>query len=276
MADELSDKVAAWLTKSGFPLEMKMAAACTSAGFDVAQGIYYVDPETSTARETDILASKEHVSAEAWMRFFVVIECKADRDAPWVLFPRLGGQLPPRDRILRLTMPRTTVPLMARLARRGDFVAAAAFASSPVPAYGVARALKEGTDHAYAAAMSVAKASAAIMEEATKNAAGEDTFDVIWPVIVTEAPLFEARLSTTNDVEVTSVERGLLGWRHPIAGRGVPAIDIVHASAVQAFLRDLNAVADLLLFNTTVEQHQVLVKRQENARKVSPPEQPGR
>jgi len=38
----------------------------------------------------------------------------------------------------------------------------------------------------------------------------EETFDIIWPVIITEAPLFEARLSAEGDIVTEPVTRGVL------------------------------------------------------------------
>jgi hypothetical protein len=271
MSEDFNTRVIAWLTKTGFPLEMRMAAACASIGFDVTQSIYYVDSETHEARETDILATKEEVSGAAWMRFFVVIECKAAKDAPWILFPRQAGTTDPAQRIRALTFPRLTSPLIARLSRRGDIRDSPAFASSPVPSYGMVQALREKPDHAFAASMSIAKAAAAILEEVGKNSEEEETFDIIWPVIITEAPLFEARLSGDGHIVVESVPRGVLAWRHPTAGRGIPLIDVVTVDAAIPFLKDLHSAAELILHNTTAEQAQVLDQRERNAMRAAPP-----
>ena len=79
MTKDLHRKVVAALTKSGFPLEMRIAAVCAEAGFEVQQRTYYIDQETGAPREIDIVASLDHMSNTSWLRFSLVIECKARR-----------------------------------------------------------------------------------------------------------------------------------------------------------------------------------------------------
>src|SRR5688572_7290281 len=81
------DRVATWLHRTGFPFEMRIAAAWERAGFDITQSVYYLDPESSAAREADILASRENLTESAWLRLTCIVECKAREDSGWVLFP---------------------------------------------------------------------------------------------------------------------------------------------------------------------------------------------
>ena len=271
MTDDLRDKVASWLTQSGFPLEMRLAAEWERAEFDVSQSVYYVDPETATARETDIVASKENVASDAYLRFFCVVECKSGREAPWVLFPRRGLPLNPPSRILALAAPRLTRAYLVRISRRLDITSLAAFTSTHPPAYGMVQAIREKPDHAYTALMSVSKASAALLEEVSRNPPGDDSLEIVWPIVVTEAPLFEAQLSASGQLKIERVERGTVMWRHPTAGRGISAIEVVHAEAAAAFIGEVKTAVDLILWNTDAESSSTIAKRRENAAKLGKP-----
>lgn len=259
---DLTESVAAWLTKSGFPLELRVAAEWQRAGFDVTQSVYYIDPETSAARETDVIASRDNLTEDSWLRWFFVVECKSGRDAPWVMFPRRGPPLEPKYRILMLPASVRTRPYLARIARRSDVRALAAFQSDHSPAYGMVQALREKPDHAYTAMMSVAKAAAAILDDLSSNADIDEAFEIVSPVIITEAPLFEAQLSPNGDIEVQPIERGTLLWRHPIAGKGVATIDIIHADNAPSYIAQMKEASSLILYNTSQEASKALEVRQ--------------
>jgi hypothetical protein len=268
--DELTGKVTSWLAKTGFPLEMRTAAQWEAAGFDVTQSVYFIDPETSEARETDIVASLENVGSNAWLRWFYVIECKAAREAPWVLFTKPGQPLPPASRIRMLGAGRGTRPYLSRIARRLDVKELDAFKSEQAPAYGMVQALREQPDHAFAAMMSIAKAAEAVLKQVSANSEGEESLEIVWPVIITEAPLFRVSLTKAGDIEAIPVNKATLLWRHPIAGQGLSAIDIVRAEVAEAFIASAKKAVELILYNTDMEAGATLQKRRENAAKVQP------
>jgi hypothetical protein len=124
------------------------------------------------------------------------------------------------------------------------------------------------TDHAYAAVMSVSKATSAVLEQMGSD---EDSFELIWPVIVTEAPLFEAQLSASGELDVQPVDRATFLWRHPAAGRWATAIDVVHADAAATLIQEIKDAVDLILWNTSSEASQALAKRKELAAKLRQP-----
>jgi hypothetical protein len=260
---ELTDKVAAWLSKSGFPLEMRVAAQWEGAGFEVSQGAYYIDSESNVARETDIVASMTNVDSEAWARWITVVECKSDRSAPWVLFGGRGRPLDAKARLRAMGATRQTQSYLVRVSRRDDVANLAAFRSDRPAAYGMIQALREGhTDHAYAAVMSVAKAASYFLHEFSKDSVGDETLEMVWPVIITEAPLLEARLSPSNEIEVDEIDQGTLVWRHPTAGKGIAMIDIVRAQIAPQYIKSIKSAAELLLFETQSEIAQVVELRE--------------
>ena len=264
MPGSLEDNLKAWLTESGFPLEMRVAATWEAAGFGISQGVYFVDPETSTARETDVLAAKENFVGAGALTFIVVVECKGGPDGAWILFPRSGGPIPARTRVVRLGTIRANRPYLSRIARRADVQAHPAFASSRQPAYGLVHALRDKKpDLAYAALMSVAKASVAILKEITSEA-DDDMFQVVWPVIVTETPLYEAHLTPAHEIELERVSRGQVVWRHPVVSADLFVIDVVHMADLNAYVSEVGSAADLLLYNTEQELAETVEKRRAN------------
>jgi hypothetical protein len=262
---DLTAKVIEGLRKSGFPFEMRMASLWLSSGFEVNQGTYYLDPETATPRETDIVAAMENVTSEPWIRWFCVVECKAGREAPWVLFPRHGKPLTGRERVQHAGGPRGSGGYRSRIARRLDIENLPLFNSDRAPAYGIAQVLRSGQDVPYAALMSVTNAAAAVARD-METATGDDTIDIIWPVVMTEAPLFEARLSSAGDLEVEPVSRGTIRWHHPTASRITPAIDIVHVDAAAVYVADVREAAQLILHNTETEATLALRTRQQQSK----------
>lgn len=262
MTDNPKGQVAAYLKKSGFPLEMRVAGEWEKAGFDVSQGVYYLDPETATARETDIVATKENLTNHAWLRFFAVVECKSSRE-PWVLFPRRGPPLKPRPRIQAISVGPLTGPYLSRISSRSDIAGLAVFMSEQRPAYGMVQARSDKPDQAYSALMSVSKSAAALLQELMSSSEVEESLELVWPMIITEAPLFEAELSTSGDLNIEPIKRGTLMWRHPTAGRGIRAIDVVHADAVASFISEVKQAVDLIFYNTEVEASRSMAKRRE-------------
>jgi hypothetical protein len=77
-----------------------------------------------------------------------------------------------------------------------------------------------GKDDAYDAASKVAKAAAAIAVQYDSDAsARQKLFEIVFPIIVVEGPLFEAYLQDNADICVTEVASGTLIWRNPFSGQ---------------------------------------------------------
>ncbi len=81
----LSSKVRKWLEKQGYSLEMRVAQAFERAGFDVSQSSYYLDPESHSLREIDVVASTRCRIGSMWISVALFVECKYAHK-PWVVF----------------------------------------------------------------------------------------------------------------------------------------------------------------------------------------------
>ena len=87
--DGILNHVKKFLEGSGYPLEMQVGRAFARKGFFVEQARHYVDVNTDTLRETDVIAVSQRATSlnagMAWVELRLVIECKHS-DKPWLLF----------------------------------------------------------------------------------------------------------------------------------------------------------------------------------------------
>ncbi len=92
--ENLEKAIRGWLSKQGYPLEMRTARSFINSGFGVRQGWQYDDPETGKPREQDVLVTHQIVEQNILV-FQVIIECKKS-PYPFVAFtygPRLSKSM---------------------------------------------------------------------------------------------------------------------------------------------------------------------------------------
>lgn len=95
MNDDLAHKVSEWLTKTGYPLEMRVAQLARKAGpMWVDQSRNYYDASSGKVRETDVVVAWGQRQARGGSVVVLTIECKS-KPAPWVVFD--DGQPPTMD-----------------------------------------------------------------------------------------------------------------------------------------------------------------------------------
>jgi hypothetical protein len=70
---------------------------------------------------------------------------------------------------------------------------------------------------------------------------------VLFPVVVTDAPLFECYLDDASAPALHAVERGLLAWRHPLSTKAHTLVDIVSPGQLASFAREALTTATNLL-----------------------------
>jgi hypothetical protein len=249
---DLQDQILQWLGGEGYPLEMRVAAAFQALEFGVAQGVYYSDPEKTTWRETDVHAFEEELYPEITVRVSFVVECKTSRDHPWLVFIAAGGALLSRAH-LRFT-PTTEIgrPFPVRLMRRAEILALPLFGDESSSGYGVVQALGKN-DQSYPAVMSVSKAAVALAAETDRYSGVDPVLELVFPVIVVDAPLFECRLGSDGEPELTRVKRANLLWNNPAIGRGRTAIDVVSAEILEEYVSAAVESARYILKNSHEE-----------------------
>jgi hypothetical protein len=87
-AKNLSTTVKTWLENQRYPLEMSVASEFYKHGFSVKQSSYYIYPETGKSREIDVMAAKSLFTGNYSAKIRFVVECKASKKKPWVIFSR--------------------------------------------------------------------------------------------------------------------------------------------------------------------------------------------
>jgi hypothetical protein len=84
--ESLEERVLATLRKSGYPLELRVAAELRRTGaYYVAHTRHYVDKVTKKVREIDVVACWRAERRDHTVYVYLVIECK-NKPSPWVVF----------------------------------------------------------------------------------------------------------------------------------------------------------------------------------------------
>ncbi len=214
----LIDNVTKWLGDNGYPLEMEVARILELTGFSVVQSDYYMDLESDTQRETDVVAYEEFQDENCRAIFSLVIECKSGKGKPWVLFTK-AANYPIELSITRRAASREGNILLNALSSSDEIQALSLFNLPERTGYGLTVALgKTNKDWAYDALMSVCKASIGLLNR-IGNVAENTLIPFAWPIIVIEAPLFESYINNEGAVITEEINKGLLIWRNPVIQR---------------------------------------------------------
>lgn len=211
MQDETTaDAVRRWLTQAGVPLEFRTALAFRKGGaFDVEHARYYIDVDTGTLRETDVVASFCNglgfaTTQDVMLR--VVVECKSAKD-PWVAF--LGDDVPAyRSGVEQL---RTFEVVQQGGYDRDKIVSlydTPVVASVERYAYQVKTMGKGKEDPAYGATRQVMAAVRGLRADVPETTRTSAVYFV--PVIVTAGPLFTCRPGPDGEPVLAQADRVLL------------------------------------------------------------------
>lgn len=276
-----------WFQKQGYSLEMRVARVFRDAGFSVSQFESYVDPESGTAREIDVVASVSREVAGILASAALLMECKhcprpwvmltsPKRTGPFYCFSRiLQGNFEVREwREYRTLQGRLLARMLVSLGRAEtsglDF-----FCMPERPAYRIVEAHKDRQrekDNAYGAVMQAQTSATAhdrrtemIFEETVRaytqwvyeDVGGTTDFrlfsSVAFPVVVAEGRMFECCLDANGDVELSETNTGtvLVPSKERLdRGNTVSydsAIRVVTESAVESFAAQSKKALDALL-----------------------------
>jgi len=254
MPKDLNSSVAGWLREQGYPLEMATAWAAKEHGFDVSQSDYYIDPDSSEAREIDVVASRRAFIPKYSIAYHLFIECKSGVSKPWLLFTTAneyhgaGGEFDAvkmsaitsavicnqyaDDLLFQFTIDRRFSNLFPRIDVAPDL------------GYGVSQAFTNGTDVPYKALMSSVKAAIYHVKQFGERFL-TTPFEIAVPVIVIDAPLLSVSYSPGSpDLEIKEIDHGVLLWKHMVARRSRMGVYIVQGHALDRFLASCQTSAD--------------------------------
>lgn len=253
----MEDRIRKWLEEQGYPLEMRTAAALRDAGFRPIQSDYYRDIESQDWREIDVIGEQtweKRQTGSCNVRIMFVIECKASRDKPWLLFTSSKSSIAGPARIVQ----RVSTPLghawLSSICQRQEIQDLLLFSVTETPAYGITQAFSSGADVTYAAAIGAAKAAIAYAHGTRVGSRQlEDWAVIIFPMIVTEARLFSCSYDETAEgrINIEEVKSGDLLWRNPLSEHPHTIIKVLTANYLNEYLRAASESAVHLVEKTT-------------------------
>jgi hypothetical protein len=255
MTDDLEQKIRTWLTRQGYPLEMRAARAFRgvswqsdeSAGdqpkdsrWEADQSVYYKNSEGKW-REIDVEATirQAYPGTKPWraFEFIAVLECKSNTSKPWVVFsneatagPSIWGvESRAANSIGRLFL--SEISFLADM--EYDF-----FKVGEHTGYAAVRAFEEGNqDQAYAAVSSIVDAA----QHRCRFDGNEHTARcrIVFPIIVTAAPVFECYLDEHNIEQIEPRDSITLYSDARVPGRQYSVIEIVREQALLRYIERL-------------------------------------
>jgi len=237
---------------------MRVADSFARAGFHVIQSEYYSDPRTNAPREIDLYASLQRDVARTFFRLAIFAECKSGKSKPWIVFASPRVSMADRARVVQRSSTMMGHSWLREISLRKDVSELPIFQLPETPGYGVAAAFTEGgVDIPYAAIMGAASAADSDAQAGDKSPRGL-FFSVHFPLVITDAPLFVCSLGNGRTPEVERVDKAVLAWRNPAYGLPHCIVHVVHASAIDAFVKQTMADFVFLLSQTEKEIERVL------------------
>jgi hypothetical protein len=255
--DDLENRLRAWLESQGYPLEMQVANSFAHAGFQVIQSEYYSDPQTNKLREVDVYAYLQRDIVRTFFRLAMILECKAGKSKPWVVFVSEDSGMADRARVVQRSSNMMGSSWLHEISLRKDVCDLSIFGLPMAPGYGITAAFTDGVDVPYAAIMSAAIAADSEAQAADTSRQGL-FFSVHFPVVVTEAPLFVCALGSDHTPKIERVEKTVLAWRNPVYRLPHCIVHVVQAAAIDTFVEQTRADFEFLLRETESEMKRVL------------------
>lgn len=212
----MDEKLSEWLDKQGYPLEMRVAKLFMEKGFFVRQSPYYLDKETDVRRELDLVASRDFTFNERTIRYTFAIECKNNREKPWVAFVSKNHALHDRAFIAQKCATRMGRKFLDCLAKKDySFNEGLLFKQPEKPAYNLTQAFENKSDSTYSAIYSVAKGSQGLIASYIDYV---NYCEIVFPIVVIGGRLFESYIDEENEFKTVEVDRTTLIWGNPIVG----------------------------------------------------------
>jgi hypothetical protein len=169
--------------------------------------------------------------------------------------------------------------LLKELAKRADIAERPLYQVEERPGYGLTQAFTSGSDVAFAATSAAAKAAIALARESDALARESPTLarllgvlppaQVLFPVVVIDARLFECYLRGGSSPTIAEIERGTLTWRNPIVGMPHTILHVVTRTGLPGFLDGARDSIDYTLGSCEREAASVVVQWRESKAETS-------
>jgi hypothetical protein len=247
MSENIEQKILEEISKTGFPLELRVSELLNNRGYYVANNLYYVDLDEDKGREIDIRALKncdfKIENERYYVRHCLLIECKKSSKKPWVIFSSpetsydseyfsvdcLGADFDTYSQEVGEAFDHLEdIHPFCRFKRRGRSF------------FEPFRDNQSG-ETTFRALMSTAKASIGMRN--SEFGSGLNSICFFYPMVVFEGQLFEAYLNNSR-VELNKTDSIIVSFFYESAKYKYEsfAIPVVRENALEAFLNELDAV----------------------------------
>jgi len=245
MDEDLKGQAAKWLEEQGFPLEMRAARAMAAADLTVEISTSVPDLETGKECEVDVVASAFERLHTGYATFTLLSECKHSSDKPWIGFV---GEEPnyhrPSDSVYNRIATRTGSILLLELSVGHRHRDNPVFALPKRLCYGIVRAFSQKMEDMAYAAMAKAERSCISKAAYSDRIAGEfrmpSPVEVYFPLVITDAPLFECALKEDGTPTLTEATQLTLVRNRPLGKGGHQIVQIFHENALSGFLQEFS------------------------------------
>lgn len=246
--EPLRDKLFSWLTKSGYPLEMRVASSFRKqTQLAVRQGWHYADPETAVSREVDVVCTHSEALGLAAVHF--AVSCKAG-NKPWVLFTS-PHTMENHNRLFRFAVASREARSAIADAIFPKFGADKPprsltwFWDDDVTGYTLTEAFSEKVDVPFSATLSAVKAALYCCSSSPQHDSAP-RFSIAFPVVVTSAPLFGCSMDEAGEPELSEIETGFLFFQQKIFDLPAVRVSIVTEKGLKAYIQQCNSVVSEL------------------------------
>lgn len=274
MKNDLKTKVKEWISKQGYPLEMRVAEILQQVNFNVNLSCYYEDSREKLYREIDVVATDSicdihNISFD--VRF--ILECKYSGDKPWIIFQSNSDiELRKHFEILRRFSSKYGYVALSEISKNKDAQNNFLFSLPEEMGYGLTRAFENTNDMTFKAINSVLKATKYFVSQFDSINANSliGYIAIAFPIIVIDGQLFNCKLNKNNEVEVAESEMGYLLVRNEEYGTYDSIISVVTLKAFPNYVRNLaKGCEDLktIIKNFTPSLHSIV--RKTNQKKTS-------
>lgn len=243
----MKDRIEKWLNEQGYPLEFQVANELKSKGFNVTQSDYYKDSETNEYREIDVIGYKQEMIDDILFRITFVIECKAGRDKPWLLFSSDSAKLSSSAGVDQTPGTLLGRDFLSLASKTPEFQNLELFSIGDRPVFGITQCFTNGKDIPYQAISSVSKAAFSFCKIESEF---QKPFvcDIIIPFVIILAPMYESYYS--SDIQLEEIDSGIMTWRNPIVMLPHSIIKIQKLEAFKRLLHVYNQDVDSIFTYT--------------------------
>lgn len=244
MAEEkkLIEKLEDWVNKYGYPLEFETANIFRGNRFQTRQGIYVTDTKTNSPKEIDVLASihRHRKGIPGSIRIEFLVECKTNKDKPWIVFSDKKSKIDYKDFINNLITNSTMELIMQGVKDMDEIRGLSMFTPSETSGFNGVTSLidKNDKDRFYSTFQSIISNcnSRRILSEYTENPLRLAKLFI--PIVVVES-IFNATYSEDEKkLKLEKTEHIKIHWRGAENSK-LTTVDLVSINYLNEFTSEL-------------------------------------